>query len=414
MSLNIASIGETDHGGAGLSSLKLHDQFRRQGFNSKFYVNRKTCSDPDVIEMPTMKNRPKELSFAVGLFQPDTPKALYKSIPFTTGLSITCPEFLNAVFDSADVILLRWASVAISDFVIGQWSRTGKPIVWCLSDMAPITGGCHYSMGCGGYQESCSSCPALSINDRTTERTLQRRLELWENITFVAPSKWLEECVRKSLIGRRNHVEYIRTGAELDVFKPHDKSSCRKEFGIDPNLTTIFCGSASAREYRKGFSHLPALVDRLNSSELGDYQLIVVGSQSEDLRSLNCKVKTMGLVKDRSRLARIYSAADIALLPYLEDNLPNVALEAIACGAPVASFAIGGLPDVILPGINGTLATPFDVDELATRLVECVKANHSRFKIRDWATRNIDINTQGSHYASLFSHLLQAANQHSR
>lgn len=282
----------------------------------------------------------------------------------------------------------------------------GKPIVWCLSDMGPITGGCHYSMGCDGFQSGCMSCPALSLHDDRPQKTLQRRSDLWEGITFVTPSRWLEGCVKNSVIGKRNDVRYIRTGVELDVFKPYHREACRKEFGLDNNRTTIFCGSSSTKEYRKGFSHLPALVEAMKKRGLGDFQLVVVGSQSNELKALNCDVKSLGSIKDREKLARIYSAADIALLPYLEDNLPNVALEAISCGIPVAAYSIGGLPDVVIPGVNGDLATHSDTDELAEKLVSCVKAKHSRYKIRSWAVDNIDINIQGNEYMELFDELL--------
>jgi glycosyltransferase involved in cell wall biosynthesis len=45
--------------------------------------------------------------------------------------------------------------------------------------------------------------------------------------------------------------------------------------------------------------------------------------------------------------------------------LPNIALEAQACGTPVAAFSIGGLPDIIMHRETGWLATPFDSIELA-------------------------------------------------
>lgn len=44
MNIAIASIGEADFGGAGLSALKLHHQLRRMGMQSKLYVNRKKAA----------------------------------------------------------------------------------------------------------------------------------------------------------------------------------------------------------------------------------------------------------------------------------------------------------------------------------------------------------------------------------
>jgi len=406
MSLSIASIGETDHGGAGLSSLKLHDQFCRQGLNAKFYVNRKTSNRDSVLQMPTRPGRSREISFSVGLFPQTGGNPLYRNVPFTSGLSVTSEEALDEIHGWADVILLRWASVAISDYTVGRWARLNKPVVWCLSDMAPMTGGCHYSMGCEGFRSGCYPCPALAHSDRATKEIAERRARLWKGITFVSPSRWLESSMQKSLIGEGNNVKYIRTGVELDVFKPTDKSTARYKFGLKPDRKVILCGSASAREYRKGFSYLPEIVDRLNRSEIGDYQLMVFGSNSSDLESLNCDVISMGNIKDRNKLASIYSAADLVLLPYIEDNLPNVCLEAIACGVPVTSFAIGGMPDVIIPGVNGELATPFNIEELTTKVIKSLSADYSPGELRSWAVSNIDIREQARQYVDLFSELL--------
>ena len=50
--MKIASIGETDRGGAGLSALKLHNEFIKLGVKSVFHVNRKTSDRDDVAIIP--------------------------------------------------------------------------------------------------------------------------------------------------------------------------------------------------------------------------------------------------------------------------------------------------------------------------------------------------------------------------
>jgi glycosyltransferase involved in cell wall biosynthesis len=60
-----------------------------------------------------------------------------------------------------------------------------------------------------------------------------------------------------------------------------------------------------------------------------------------------------------------YAAADVMLVPSLQDNLPNTAIEAQCCGTPVVAFAIGGLSDIVAHEQTGYLARAFDTDELA-------------------------------------------------
>ena len=73
----------------------------------------------------------------------------------------------------------------------------------------------------------------------------------------------------------------------------------------------------------------------------------------------------VGKISDQERLARLYAAADVLVAPFIEDNLPNVVLEALSCGTPVAAFAAGGIPDAVEHQRNGVLVPVGDADALA-------------------------------------------------
>ena len=52
----------------------------------------------------------------------------------------------------------------------------------------------------------------------------------------------------------------------------------------------------------------------------------------------------------------MYNAADLFVLPSLEDNLPNTIMEAMACGVPCVGFKSGGIPEMIDHRKNGYVA----------------------------------------------------------
>jgi N-acetyl-alpha-D-glucosaminyl L-malate synthase BshA len=61
----------------------------------------------------------------------------------------------------------------------------------------------------------------------------------------------------------------------------------------------------------------------------------------------------------------ILSAADLFLLPSEKESFGLGALEAMACGVPVISSDVGGLPEVVSHGETGFLAPVGDVDAMA-------------------------------------------------
>ena len=71
----------------------------------------------------------------------------------------------------------------------------------------------------------------------------------------------------------------------------------------------------------------------------------------------------------RSDVGTVLGAADAVAIPSVHaDALPNVALEAAACGLPIVASDCGGLPEVLRDGVTGRLVPPGDHRALAAAL----------------------------------------------
>ena len=55
-------------------------------------------------------------------------------------------------------------------------------------------------------------------------------------------------------------------------------------------------------------------------------------------------------------VVNIYNAVDLFVIPSLEENLPNMIMEAMACGVPCVGFNVGGIPEMIDHLHNGYVA----------------------------------------------------------
>ncbi len=99
-------------------------------------------------------------------------------------------------------------------------------------------------------------------------------------------------------------------------------------------------------------------------------RLVLVGDGPERPRVL-MRAEELG-VRDRvmflgkhTSVHEVLSCADLFLLPSASESFGLVALEAMACGAPVVASNLGGLPEVIEHGTSGYMFDVGDIDAMA-------------------------------------------------
>ena len=64
------------------------------------------------------------------------------------------------------------------------------------------------------------------------------------------------------------------------------------------------------------------------------------------------------------------------------DNLPNVVVEAIACGTPVVGMPVGGVGEIIKPGVSGWLSEQPTLPSLAAALTQALDEIHMDCDLR--------------------------------
>jgi glycosyltransferase involved in cell wall biosynthesis len=318
-----------------------------------------------------------------------------------------------------DAINIHWVAQFLSIGGIAEMATLGRPMLFTLHDMLAFTGGCHYSAGCRGFTEGCAKCPQLAQDPYGLPAIMlaaKRRLRRYDNLAAVAPSRWMRDCAADSGVFAPDRCFHINNAIEAEIYHPIDKAEAKASLGIAPDARTILLGADDNQELRKGFRLALAALTSLSAMPTtkalhreGRFQIIVFGRGSPHLEEAGFPVHHLGHIGDDHRMALAYSAADVLVLPSLEDNQPNIMLEAMACGTPVVSFAVGGMRETISDGLTGRLIAPYDAEALAQALAELVRDPEALGRMgaaaRDEMVKNFTLDRQAVGYESLFEDL---------
>jgi glycosyltransferase involved in cell wall biosynthesis len=112
-------------------------------------------------------------------------------------------------------------------------------------------------------------------------------------------------------------------------------------------------------------------IERINTIQL---KIAGSGPQQDELEQLvqtldlGSKVTFLGRL-GRKEIVELYQCADVMLNPSRVDNMPNSILEALACGIPVISTNVGGVPFMVRDGHTAVLVKPDNVPEMAEAIV---------------------------------------------
>ncbi|HEX6492109.1 MAG TPA: glycosyltransferase [Candidatus Dormibacteraeota bacterium] len=210
-------------------------------------------------------------------------------------------------------------------------------------------------------------------------------------------------------------VELIHHGVDLATFRP---AAVRAEHAV-PEVVSV-----GRLVEKKGFDDLLRAVAllrdrgvRLHCEIHGD------GPCRAELEALRDRLGLAGVVdlpgaRTQAELLGVYQRADVfALTPRVmddgdRDGIPNVLVEAMACGVPVVSTRSGGVEELVTAGADGLLAPAGDVDAIAARLEELLVDPGLRRRLGDAAAAsagNFDGGVAARRLAALFGHELDAA-----
>lgn len=161
--------------------------------------------------------------------------------------------------------------------------------------------------------------------------------------------------------GKLRNVFTIPVGVDIQQFKPLDRAKVRKSFGFRPNeKIALFIGRFSVEK-----------------------QVTFIGEELKKMKSLTTVFVGEGPVKPpkarnirvmnpvpHDQLPQLINCADCVVLFSTYEGMPNVVLEALACGKPVVSSDVGDIGDVVINGQTGFLVSKENFSKTVKHLIK--------------------------------------------
>ncbi len=185
---------------------------------------------------------------------------------------------------------------------------------------------------------------------------------------IICPSNSIKEELSQYRWLDGERIEVVHNGVDPDYFHPkYSQTEARNLFGLPAEGAVI--GIVGRLTNQKGHRFFLQAAKLIAQSHPGVFFWVVGdGERREELEAMAAelgigeRVRFAGYRRD---LPLVYAALDVLVLPSLFEGLPNVVLEAMACGRPVVATGVGGVPEVVVDGITGLIVSPNNYRELA-------------------------------------------------
>ncbi len=396
-------------GGAAMIRLRL-DNVLRRNFNceTRTLVAYKNANDSNTYPL---RNKFEEITEKIVDRVSGKLGAQYLFFPFTkTSILRKAREF------TPDVINIHNTHGGYFQTDLLKPLSKVAPIVWTLHDMWSFTGNAAHTFGDEGWKtmqnpsKLKSVPPEIGINTGRYLLRHKKSVYAQSDLTLVTPSKWLFNLAKVSPVFEGKRIVHINNGLDLNLFKPGDGSAIRTRLGIprDARVLMFSAEKLHGNPWKGGRDLIDILTELAAMNNDMPIHLLAVGVGGVEDNALDSSfsIHNVGFVKSQDEMREYYRAADLFVYPTKADNLPNVLVEAIACGLPCATFDVGGCKEIIRDGYNGIIA---DVNTAPVKIHDFLQTPEKILEMKNNARKHAETffsdNDMGVAYMNLFNSL---------
>lgn len=411
-------------GGAARAAFRIHmslNELDQKGEDIQSYmcVINKVSDDPNTFTRPRRLWR--KLCYALFVRVARLPRLALRTA--NTNLhshAILSSGFLSFAEDvikkySIDLIHLHW---------LGDWTLSIReigllklPVIWTLHDEWVFSGAEHYQISqlenpsqpryIDGYHNW--NRPAYERGIDLNKMVWSLKKKYWRTpFNVVAPSCLMQKEASKSSLLKNSRVVMIPHPIDTSRWFPESKQDARKLLGIPLDVPVIVYGAIGAFNDKRKGGDIAKKALSIVRNIMPDIFAVTFGGETQE--SFNeCRSFDFGYIRDDSILRRLYSAADVVMIPSRQEAFGQVALEAILCGAAVVAFKGTGMDDIVEMSSISRLSE-FNLQSFSANLLEAIQTTREdkyldRIQQTQEMRKMFSTETVGRQYLSLYSSL---------
>jgi N-acetyl-alpha-D-glucosaminyl L-malate synthase BshA len=229
------------------------------------------------------------------------------------------------------------------------------------------------------------------------------KFSIEESDGVTAVSRFLKEKTITNYSIEKD-IEVIPNFVDTEIFKRIPEERCESKRHIAPHGEKILVHTSNFRPVKR----VPDTIKIFNivQKEIPS-KLLLVGDGPDRyecerlVRELDLTEKVKFLGK-QDGLVEILSASDVFLIPSQSESFGLAALEAMACGLPVVSSSVGGLPELVKHNECGFIAEIGDVERMAKYTIDLLTNDKKYEKFSENARNRVLNNFDKSKVVPLY------------